>query len=221
MIHNAVGPYDIFRSGIGVSGICLLGISESNVVRSASNEKQSIDNKNKFAMLSHQLGKLAIQAGSQDDMEMVQKMAEKNAFDYYNNKMDNRIYIDNKTSQSSMDEDMYGSNDDYKNNRTINKIKKPINKNNNKSSSRFYAYTRPDAKKILADMEKNNQKAKTGQSETEEDDEIDITDYEKHITTKQQNDEIEIVKNKYTEGQLIAKQKKITTLKLVRKIFHR
>ena len=180
--------------------------SESNVVRSASNEKQSIDNKNKFAMLSHQLGKLAIQAGSQDDMEMVQKMAEKNAFDYYNNKMDNRIYIDNKTSQSSMDEDMYGSNDDYKNNRTINKIKKPINKNNSKSSSRFYAYTRPDAKKILADMEKNNQKAKTGQSETEEDDEIDITDYEKHITTKQQNDEIEIVKNKYTEGQLIAKQ---------------
>lgn len=181
-------------------------INNANFNNLAYKNETTIHNNDKLTALSRQLVNLVGKNGDAEDIYMIKKMAEKNAFDYYNNKMDNRIYIDNKTSQSSMDEDMYGSNDDYKNNRTINKIKKPVNKNNSKSSSRFYAYTRPDAKKILADMEKNNQKAKTGQSETEEDDEIDITDYEKHITTKQQNDEIEIVKNKYTEGQLIAKQ---------------
>ena len=173
--------------------------SESNVVRSASNEKQSIDNKNKFAVLSHQLGKLAIQTGSQDDMEMVQKMAEKNAFNYNENNIDNRIYTNN---QKYTDEYETTINHTFNKKTKVNNIKKPINNNNQKSSSRFYAYTRPDVKKILADMEQHNQNKATQQ----DDDEIDITDDEKYTTSNQQTDDIEIVKNKYTEGQLIAKQ---------------
>ena len=173
--------------------------SESNVVRSASNEKQNIDNKNKFAMLSHQLVKLAIQAGSQDDVEMVQKMAEKNAFNYNENNIDNRIYTNN---QKYKDEYEIKTNDTLNKKFKVNNIKKPINNNNQKSSSRFYAYTRPDVKKILADMEQHNQNKTTQQ----DDDEIDITDDEKYTTSNQQTDDIEIVKNKYTEGQLIAKQ---------------
>ena len=173
--------------------------SESNVVRSASNEKQSIDNKNKFAMLSHQLGKLAMQTGNQDDIEIVQKMAEKNAFNYNKNNTNNRIYTVN---QEYADEYKVKTNDELNKKVKVNNIKKPVNNNNQKFSSRFYAYTRPDAKKILADMEKHNRNKTTQQ----DDDEIDITDDEKYTISSQQMDDIEIVKNKYTEGQLIAKQ---------------
>jgi hypothetical protein len=127
-------------------------------------------------------------------------MVEKNAFNYNENNINNRIYTYNTNNT------LYKENNDVSNrNRKINNIKKPINKSNNKSSSRFYAYTRPDAKKIIDDMEKNNQKKQTSQ-EIEDNDEIDITNYAKQATSYQQNDDVEVVKNKYTEGQLIAKQ---------------
>ena len=174
--------------------------SEMNALNQVSHTDNNINNKNQFAILAHRLGNLAKQNGDQDDIDIVQKMVEKNAFNYNENNINNRIYTYNTNNT------LYKENNDVSNrNRKINKIKKPINKSNNKSSSRFYAYTRPDAKKIIDDMGKNNQKKQASQ-EIEDNDEIDITNYAKQATSYQQNDDVEVVKNKYTEGQLIAKQ---------------
>lgn len=174
-------------------------INNANFNHLTHKSETTIHNNDKLTALSRQLVNLVGKNGDAEDIYMIKKMAEKNAFNYNENNIDNRIYTVN---QEYEDEYKVKTNDELNKKVKVNNIKKPINNNNQKSSSRFYAYTRPDVKKILADMEQHNQNKTTQQ----DDDEIDITDDEKYTTSNQQTDDIEIVRNKYTEGQLIAKQ---------------
>lgn len=169
------------------------------------------NDKERFAMLTNQLGNLTRSNGDKKETEIIQKMAEKNAFNYsvdginnFVNEVDlgDKSYGEKKLANKKRQMPFNSGKIVASNNDAFRNVKKP--KNTSATSSRFYAYTRPNIKKILDDMNKNGQVV-DGAEKKQDIDDIDI-EQTYDFFSNSQDANVEIAKSKYTEGQLIAKQ---------------